>query len=198
MHFTGIKPLNLPHYLFRSLVKITEKVQRKGRDHQESLFHHGLVKIIVLHQLSQVNISWETFMQSTTFLPTTSQPTSQSTPSTPSRPQEVGSSNKFLVRKKPRADITQSYKKGKRLVFAPKITKEVSTPKTLTRSQSRQFLRKLQLRKFKEKWSNHPSMKLTHPCSDMRRRCLMSKKCWTMERSQVHNLSRSNKHKYKN
>lgn len=54
MHFTTIKTLNLPHYLYRSFVKMTEKVQSKGRDHQANLFHHGLVKFIVLHQLCEV------------------------------------------------------------------------------------------------------------------------------------------------
>jgi hypothetical protein len=91
MHFTAIKPLNLPHYLFRSLVKMIEKVQRKGKDHQTNLFHHGLVKVMILQNLSEINIPWETFIQSVSFLPATSQPSSQSTPSTPPRPQEVGS-----------------------------------------------------------------------------------------------------------
>ena len=49
MHFTSIKPLNLPNCLFRSLVKMTEKVQSKGRNHQASLFHHDVIKMIVLH-----------------------------------------------------------------------------------------------------------------------------------------------------
>jgi hypothetical protein len=119
MHFTAIKPLNLPHYLFRSLVKMTEKVQSKGKDHQTNLFHHGLVKVMVLQRLSEINMPWEVFIQSASLMPATSQPSSQITPSTPPRPQEVGSSNRFSIRKTPMAEITQTYKKGKRLVFSP-------------------------------------------------------------------------------
>ena len=33
MHFTSIKPQNIPNYLFRSLAKMTQKVKNKGRDH---------------------------------------------------------------------------------------------------------------------------------------------------------------------
>ena len=56
MHFTTIKPLNLPHYLFRSLVKIMEKVQRKGKDHETIFFHCGLVKFMLLQNLSEINV----------------------------------------------------------------------------------------------------------------------------------------------
>jgi len=69
MHFTSQNPLNLPNYLFRSLVKMTKKVQKKGRDHQASLFHHALIKIMVLHKLVQVNMSWEAFLKETALLP---------------------------------------------------------------------------------------------------------------------------------
>jgi len=49
MHFTSMKLLNLPNYLYSRLVKMDEKVHSKGRDHQASLFHHALIKVIVLH-----------------------------------------------------------------------------------------------------------------------------------------------------
>ena len=52
MHFTSIKPLNLPRYLFISLVKMIEKVQRKGKYHKTNLFHHGLVKVMVIQKIS--------------------------------------------------------------------------------------------------------------------------------------------------
>lgn len=38
MHFTTIKPLNLAHYLYKSLVKMTEKVQRKGKITRKTFF----------------------------------------------------------------------------------------------------------------------------------------------------------------
>jgi hypothetical protein len=85
IHFTGLKPLNLSYYLYKSLDKMVEKVQHRISDHQASLFHHALIKIIVLHKLAQMNITWETFIHSNVFLSSASQPTSQSTPSTPSK-----------------------------------------------------------------------------------------------------------------
>lgn len=85
----------------------------------------------------EVNISWETFIQSTIFLPTTSQPTSHNTPLAPLRPHEIGSSSRFSVRRALRVEITQTYRKGKRLVFSPEITKEATTPRTPTRTSAK-------------------------------------------------------------
>jgi len=48
-HFTNVKPLNLPYYLYRNLGKMAKKVQNKMNDHEASLYHHALIKIIVLH-----------------------------------------------------------------------------------------------------------------------------------------------------
>ena len=55
LHFTGIISLDLPFFLFRSLAKMTDKVQMKTQACETSLFHHGLVKLIVLHELQRVN-----------------------------------------------------------------------------------------------------------------------------------------------
>ena len=65
MHFTSVQQLNLSHYLYKSLIKLTEKVQRMGENHHTSIFHHGFVKVLVCHQLAQVNFSWEDFSNST-------------------------------------------------------------------------------------------------------------------------------------
>ena len=97
MHFTIVKAINLPHYLYRSLVKMTEKVQRKGKDHKSNQFHHGLVKFIVLHQLSEINLPWETFIQSAYLLPATSQRSDHTTPLASQKPLEVRSSNKLVA-----------------------------------------------------------------------------------------------------
>ena len=55
LHFTGIISLDLPFFLFRSLAKMADKVQMKTQACETSLFHHGLVKLIVLHELERVN-----------------------------------------------------------------------------------------------------------------------------------------------
>ena len=51
LHFTGIISLDLPFFLFQSLAKMADKVQMKTQACETSLFHHGLVKLIVLHEL---------------------------------------------------------------------------------------------------------------------------------------------------
>ena len=93
MHFTSTKPLDLPHFLYKSLLRITEKVQSRNKDHHPSLFHHGLVKLIVLHHLSSINMTWETFMEKVAATPTTSPLVMDSTPSpsVSSQPMKIGS-----------------------------------------------------------------------------------------------------------
>lgn len=73
MHFTYVKVLKLPHYLYRSIVKMVEKVLRLGKYHHDNLFHHGLVKILAFHQLAQINLSWDGFIYSTFLLPSPAQ-----------------------------------------------------------------------------------------------------------------------------
>ena len=79
LHLTSVKTLNLPHYLYKSMVKMVEKVRRMGENHHASLFHHGLVKVLVFHQLSQINFSWEGFVYSNSLLSSPAQSISHST-----------------------------------------------------------------------------------------------------------------------
>ena len=52
MHFTRVKLLNIPYYLFRRIDKMAYIVQEREYEHQmKSLFHHSLIKIIVLYHL---------------------------------------------------------------------------------------------------------------------------------------------------
>ena len=54
MHFTRVNLLNLPYYLYRSIDKMASVVKKRSYSQQmQSLFHHSLVKMIVLHQLEQ-------------------------------------------------------------------------------------------------------------------------------------------------
>jgi hypothetical protein len=59
LHFTGKKPLNMPYYLLKSLTKMASKVQAKPQKASNSLFHHGLIKLIVLEELSRRNKTWD-------------------------------------------------------------------------------------------------------------------------------------------
>ena len=63
MHFTKAGMLNLPYFLFRNIEKMAHFVQKKPYPQQmSSLYHYSLIKMIVLHHLSLLNISWETFI----------------------------------------------------------------------------------------------------------------------------------------
>ena len=60
MHFTRVKMLHLPYYLYRSIDKMSYIVQKRDYPPQmQSLFHHSLIKMVVLHQLQQKGIPWE-------------------------------------------------------------------------------------------------------------------------------------------
>jgi hypothetical protein len=59
LHFIGKKPINMPYYLLKSLTNMASKVQAKPQKASNSLFHHGLIKLIVLEELSKGNKTWD-------------------------------------------------------------------------------------------------------------------------------------------
>ena len=63
MHFTRNRQLNLPYFLFKSIEKMASTVQKKAPPLQiPSLFHHSLIKIIILHQLEKKEVPWDVFI----------------------------------------------------------------------------------------------------------------------------------------
>ena len=62
LHFTGKASIDLPFYLFRSLSKMCDKVQLIKEACETSLFHHGLIKLLVLHELQKVGKDWNSFI----------------------------------------------------------------------------------------------------------------------------------------
>jgi hypothetical protein len=59
MHFIGFE-LSMPFYLLRSLYKMSKRYKRQSVD--SSLFHHGLIKILLIHHLSTVGDCWDNFL----------------------------------------------------------------------------------------------------------------------------------------
>jgi hypothetical protein len=59
MNFMGY-PLNMPFYFQRSLYKMDKRFKREKAD--SSLFHHGLIKLIVFHHLNIHGDSWQAFI----------------------------------------------------------------------------------------------------------------------------------------
>jgi hypothetical protein len=51
MNFTSKKPLNLPFYLLRSLVKMDDRVQLRKEKGDALLFQFSLIKLLVLEEL---------------------------------------------------------------------------------------------------------------------------------------------------
>ena len=49
VHFKAARSLNLCNCLYRSMIKMSERVQVKGRENYPRIFHHILVKVIILH-----------------------------------------------------------------------------------------------------------------------------------------------------
>lgn len=62
LHFTGKASIDIPFYLFRSLSKMCDKVQLRKDDCETSLFHHGLVKLLVLDGLQKIGRDWNSFI----------------------------------------------------------------------------------------------------------------------------------------
>jgi hypothetical protein len=67
LHFTGKDLMNLPFYLFRSIGKMADRVQAKSKAVDTSVFHSGLIKMLVMEELKKKNIDWEQFIASAHF-----------------------------------------------------------------------------------------------------------------------------------
>jgi hypothetical protein len=69
LHFTGKESMNLPFYLFRSIGKMSDRVQAKSKQVDTSVFHSGLIKMLVLEELKKTNTDWEVFLAASGFQP---------------------------------------------------------------------------------------------------------------------------------
>jgi hypothetical protein len=64
LHFTGKVEMNIPFYLLRSIGKMSDRVQSKSKAVDTSIFHSGLIRMLVSEELRKRNISWEHFIAS--------------------------------------------------------------------------------------------------------------------------------------
>ena len=63
MHFTRVRMLNLPYFLFRNIEKMAHFVQNNPYPQKmSSLYYYSLIKMILLHDISLLNIFWEIFI----------------------------------------------------------------------------------------------------------------------------------------
>jgi len=69
MNFIGY-PLNMPHYLLRSMYKISKRFKREKA--ASIFFHHDLIKVIIVHHLSLNGDYWQAFLSRNGFATTES------------------------------------------------------------------------------------------------------------------------------
>lgn len=62
VHTVGISKLNLPFYLLKILSKMATRVRNHPSHTSHNVFHHGLVKLLVLDELEKHNRTWSHFL----------------------------------------------------------------------------------------------------------------------------------------
>jgi hypothetical protein len=67
LHFTSKVEMNFTYYLLRSIGKMSERIHDKSKDVDSSLFHSGLIRILVSEELGKKDISWENFVVTSHF-----------------------------------------------------------------------------------------------------------------------------------
>jgi hypothetical protein len=67
LHLKGEKILNMPYFLIKYLTKMSKSIQKKNKNVDRSLYHHGLVKIIVKSELQKQGIEWDKFLMDNGF-----------------------------------------------------------------------------------------------------------------------------------
>ena len=64
MHLNGDKEMNLPLYLLKILTKMSKRIHNYPKASHISLYHQGLIKILVLFALNELEIPWTYFLVS--------------------------------------------------------------------------------------------------------------------------------------
>jgi hypothetical protein len=61
-HFLFKKPLNFPFYFLKILEKMSSQVRKNVTNPHNSLFYHGLIKLLVLAELDKQGKNWDAFI----------------------------------------------------------------------------------------------------------------------------------------
>jgi hypothetical protein len=61
-HFQFNKFLNFPFYFLKSLEKMSSQVRKNVTNPHNNLFHHGLIKLLVLAELEKQGKTWDAFI----------------------------------------------------------------------------------------------------------------------------------------
>jgi len=64
MHLNSDKELNLPFYFLKRLTKMSKGIHNYLESMHRILYHQGLIKILVLFDLNEIEIPWTYFLVS--------------------------------------------------------------------------------------------------------------------------------------
>lgn len=68
MHFTRVKMMSIPYFICKNIERMKIIAKRKPYLQQlNSIYHFSLIKIVVLNQLNQLGMPWETFISHEVF-----------------------------------------------------------------------------------------------------------------------------------
>jgi hypothetical protein len=105
VHFTGKDEMTIPFYLLRSMEKMSDRVQAKSKAVDTSVFHYGLIRMLIMEELRKRNITWEKFIVSTHMkLDIESTPQSKIQSPFPSTSTSLVGTNKKIKSKAPTQD----------------------------------------------------------------------------------------------
>lgn len=122
MHFTKARMMSIPYFICKNIESMNVITKRKPYPQQlNSIYHFAVIKIIIVHQLTQLGVPWETFIAHEIF----------KGPKIFADPQEEGEPSgqqKELERKTEEAHIHVfvTYEKGTRRLFV--AAKRVLSP----------------------------------------------------------------------
>jgi hypothetical protein len=58
MHLNGDTKMSLSFYMLKILTKMSKRVQNHPQTSHKSLFHQGLIKMLVMYALREVQMTW--------------------------------------------------------------------------------------------------------------------------------------------
>ena len=114
MHFTIMSMMNLRYLMCRNIEKLTTLVQSKPPHQQyNNIYHFALIKIVVLHQLRLLNVSWDDFISHEVFA------SPQVTPSVFHEARWLSHQQEVHATRTTSVPVFFTYQKGTKRLFAP-------------------------------------------------------------------------------
>ena len=62
LHIKGQCIIGFPYFLLQSLTKMSKTIQKQKGNEDKSLYHFGLIKILIEFELQKRGITWEGFL----------------------------------------------------------------------------------------------------------------------------------------